>query len=189
MSILILFASLALWGYVHSLLASYVAKRRLNFGSWYRFAYNVFSVLTFAPILYLMRTLPDRGIYQVPSPWNVLMFGGQLLAILILLVAVRQTDVLSFLGFRQLSEGEQPAKLITHGLYRWVRHPLYTGILLFMWLTPTMTQNILTVYLGLTIYILIGAYFEEKKLLREFEGYAEYKRKTPMLIPGPRKII
>jgi protein-S-isoprenylcysteine O-methyltransferase Ste14 len=189
MSILILILALALWGVVHSLLASYTAKRSIKLGGWYRLAYNAFAVLSFVPVLYLMTTMPDRPIYQMPSPWNVFMFGGQLLAMGLLLIAIRQTDILSFLGFRQLSEGEKTAKLITHGPYRWVRHPLYTGILLFMWLTPTMTQNILSVYLGLTVYILIGAYFEEKKLLREFQEYAEYKRKTPMLIPGPRKII
>jgi len=48
-----------------------------------------------------------------------------------------------------------------------------------------MTQNTLTVYVGATIYVLVGAYFEERKLLRDFgEAYAEYKRKTPMLVPG-----
>jgi protein-S-isoprenylcysteine O-methyltransferase Ste14 len=37
---------------------------------------------------------------------------------------------------------------------------------------------------GATIYILIGAYFEERKLSREFgAAYADYKSKTPMLIP------
>ncbi len=185
MSILILVVSLALWGYVHSVLASYFAKGKINLGRWYRLAYNAFALLTFAPILALMRTLPDRSIYQIPAPWNVLMFGGQLLALLLLLIAIMQTDILSFIGLRQLSDGEKPAKLTTRGLYRLVRHPLYTGILLFIWLTPTMTQNSFTVYLGATIYILIGAYFEEKKLSREFgEAYVEYKRKTPMLVPG-----
>ena len=61
----------------------------------------------------------------------------------------------------------------------------YTFGLLFIWLTPVVTLNSLTVYIGATIYILVGAYFEERKLLREFgEAYAEYKRTTPMLIPG-----
>jgi protein-S-isoprenylcysteine O-methyltransferase Ste14 len=66
-----------------------------------------------------------------------------------------------------------------------VRHPLYTFGLLFIWLTSTVSQNSLTVYIGATLYTLIGAYFEERKLLREFgDSYAEYKKKTPMLIPG-----
>src|SRR5688500_1970707 len=129
MSVFILLVSLVLWGYVHSVLASRASKGKIDLGHWYRLAYNAFAILTFVPILYLMRTLPDRPVYQVPAPWNVLMFGGQLLAILLLLIAIMQTDILSFLGFRQLSEREKPAKLITSGLYRWMRHPLYTGIL------------------------------------------------------------
>jgi protein-S-isoprenylcysteine O-methyltransferase Ste14 len=185
MSIFILLVSLAVWGYVHSLLASHAAKAAMKLGRWHRLAYNTFALLTFAPILYLMRTLPDQAIYQVPAPWNILMFGGQLLAALMLLIAVLQTDILAFIGFRQLSDEQKPAKLTTNGLYRFVRHPLYTGILSFIWLTPTMTQNSLTVYLGATIYILIGAYFEEKKLVGEFgDAYTDYKRRTPMLIPG-----
>lgn len=189
MSILILLFALALWGVVHSFLASHFAKDMIpaKIGSMdvYRLGYNIFAVTSFAPILYLMRTLPDRMVYQIASPWNILMFGGQLLAAVLLLVAVLQTDTLSFIGLRQLFEKEKSGTLVTRGLYRVVRHPLYTFSLLFIWLTPTVTQNTLTVYIGATIYTLVGAYFEERKLLRDFEeAYAEYKRKTPMLIPG-----
>jgi protein-S-isoprenylcysteine O-methyltransferase Ste14 len=113
------------------------------------------------------------------------MFGGQLLAAFFLLVAVLQTDTLSFVGLRQLFEKESTGGLVTRGLYRVVRHPLYTFGLLFIWLSPTVTQNSLTVYIGATIYTLLGAYFEERKLLQDFgDAYAEYRRKTPMLIPG-----
>ena len=113
------------------------------------------------------------------------MFGGQGLAAILLLVALLQTDSLSFAGLRQLFEEEKSGTLVIHGLYRLVRHPLYAFSLLFIWLTPTVSQNSLTVYIGATLYTLIGAYFEERKLLREFgEAYAEYKSKTPMLVPG-----
>ncbi len=185
MSVVILSLAFGLWGVIHSVLASHLAKNKIGFPRLYRLAYNIFAVASFAPILYLWGTLQDQLIYQIPAPWNIIMFGGKLLAALLLLIAVMQTDLLSFVGLRQLSEGERSGKLITRGLYRLVRHPLYTFILLFIWLTPTMTQNSLTVYMGATIYILVGIYYEEQKLLHEFgEGYAEYKRKTPMLIPG-----
>jgi protein-S-isoprenylcysteine O-methyltransferase Ste14 len=37
----------------------------------------------------------------------------------------------------------------------------------------------------LTIYLVVGAYYEERKLVREFgEAYTSYQQKTPMLIPG-----
>lgn len=189
MSIFILLLALAIWGVVHSFLASHMAKGlfRLKVGSmdFYRLAYNVFSGVSFLPILYLMMTLPNRMVYEVPSPWNLVMFGGQLLSVILLLVAFLQTDSLAFIGLRQLFDQEKPGALVVHGLYKIVRHPLYTFSLLFIWLTPSVSQNSLTVYIGSTLYILIGTYFEERKLLREFgEAYAVYKKSTPMLIPG-----
>ncbi len=189
MSVFILLLALALWGLVHSFLASRFAKdmipAKMSGMDFYRLGYNMFAVVSFAPILYLMSTLPNKPLYQVASPWNLVMFGGQLLSVLFLLITVLQTDTLSFVGLRQLFEKESSGDLVTRGLYRMVRHPLYTFTLLFIWLTPTMTQNSLIVYIGATIYTLVGAYFEEKKLLQDFgEAYAEYKRRTPMLIPG-----
>ena len=64
----------------------------------YRFSYNLFSVISFIPILWLMVALPDRTIYQIPVPWIYLSFGGQLLAAMLLVVGVLQTDTLSFVG-------------------------------------------------------------------------------------------
>ncbi len=189
MSIFILLLALAIWGVVHSFLASHLAKDlfRLKLGSmdFYRLAYNIFAAISFLPILYLMATLPNKLVYEVPSPWNLVVFGGQLLSILLLVIAFLQTDSLSFVGLRQLFEKEESGALVVHGLYKIVRHPLYTFSLLFIWLTPSVSQNSLTVYIGSTLYILVGVYFEERKLLREFgESYADYKKNTPMLIPG-----
>ena len=185
MSIFILLLALALWGIVHSILASNFAKDMLGGATYYRLFYNIFAAISFLPILYLMFTLPDRSIYEVPAPWKFIMFGGQGMAAFLLLIAFLQTDSLSFIGLRQLFEGERPGALVIHGLYRVVRHPLYTFGLLFIWLTPNVSLNSLTVYIGATAYTLIGAYFEERKLLREFgESYAKYKQTTPMLIPG-----
>lgn len=189
MSIFILLLALALWGVVHSFLASHLAKDlvHLKAGSmdFYRLAYNIFAAISFLPILYLMTTLPDQLAYEIPTPWNWVMFGGQLLSAILLVTAFLQTDLLSFIGLRQLFEEEKSGALVTHGLYRVVRHPLYTFGLLFIWLMPTVSQNSLAIYIGATIYTLVGAFFEERKLLREFGGeYAAYKQKTPMLIPG-----
>lgn len=70
------------------------------------------------------------------------------------------------------------------GLYAWVRHPIYTAGLIFLWLTPILTSNLLAMNIGLTLYILIGAWLEERKMVAEFgEAYREYQRRVPMLIP------
>ena len=183
--------TIMLWGVVHSIMASLGFKDflRRTFGDgvmrFYRLFYNVFSALSFVPILYLMVALPNKDLYQVSAPWNYLMLVGQGLSAILLLIAVLQTDTLSFVGLRQLFEGKKNGALVTHGLYRLVRHPLYTFGLLFIWLSPDMTMNSLVFYISLTVYILVGAYFEEQKLLREFgQAYADYKVSTPMLIPG-----
>ena len=153
---------------------------------YFRLTYNAFSVLSFAPILWLMAVLPDRALYRIPAPWVYLSLAGQFAAVVMLVAGVLHTDTLSFFGLRQLFEGkEHSSRLVTHGLYRWIRHPLYTAGLLFIWLTPVVSQNTLVVMVAATIYIIIGALFEERKLEREFGPvYAEYKSKTPMLIPG-----
>jgi len=153
---------------------------------YYRLVYNIFSIISFAPILWLMAILPNKVLYQIPAPWIYFSLAGQFLAVVILVLGVLQTDPLSFVGLRQLfEEKERSSGLVTGGLYRFMRHPLYSGGLLFMWLTPVMTQNTRVVIIAATGYILVGAFFEERKLEREFgAAYVEYKAVTPMLIPG-----
>ncbi len=185
---------IALWGIVHSLLASLRFKDFLcrilgsGFMKFYRLFYNIFAVISITPVFYLMLALPDKTLYQVPSPWNYLMRVGQLISVFFLLAAVMQTDLLSFVGLRQFMAEEKKSDLIVSGLYRFVRHPLYTFSLLILWLSPSMTINSFIVYAALTIYVLIGIIFEERKLSREFgQAYANYKSVTPMLIPGLSK--
>ena len=85
MNLFIILLSLALWGVVHSILASHFAKDMfrgfLGAGGMrlYRLGYNLFSVLSFAPILYLLVVLEDRSLYQVSAPWSYFMLGGQVL--------------------------------------------------------------------------------------------------------------
>jgi len=153
---------------------------------FYRLFYNIFSAISFVPVLWLMRVLPDLTLYQTSAPWMYLMLFGQLLSTVGLIVGLLQTDVWEFAGLRQIASlnGDKTGKLVIKGLYKHTRHPLYTFGLLFIWLTPLMTQNMLVVYVGATIYIVIGAYFEERKLCREFgDEYAAYQKRTPMLLP------
>ena len=185
--------SLVLWGIIHSLLASLFIKDLVRglvgptLFRLYRLGYNVFAAASFLPVLYLMRSLPDQWVYSVPPPWSYFFIGGQFLSALLLLLALTQTDVLSFIGLSQIYKNQESSALVTKGLYRYVRHPLYTFSLLFLWLTPTLTQNSIVVFLGATIYVLIGTWFEERKLIKNFgQAYAEYQLITPMLIPYPK---
>lgn len=192
---LIIFLAVLLYGVVHSWLASLWlkarARRLLGSGSdrWYRLSYNLLAILTLLPVLALPVMLEDHQLYQIPPPWQYLALAGQALAALTLLVGLLQTDIWSFLGLRQVLFGDQtaPPRLVVGGLYRWVRHPLYSAGLAFIWLMPVMTRNLLALNLGITVYIVLGAWFEEQKLLLEYgEAYRQYQRTTAMLIPGFR---
>ena len=186
-----LILAVALWSAVHSVLASLGFKgflRGILGGKAmraYRFAYNLFAVISFAPIIFFMRSLPDLTLYAVPEPWTYFMLAGQGLAAICLLVTLLQTDALAFAGLRQIGEGDKVPGLVLNGFYRFVRHPLYLFGLLFLWLTPIMTANLLAVYIALTVYIFVGIILEERKLTREFgSAYTDYKSHTPMIIPG-----
>jgi protein-S-isoprenylcysteine O-methyltransferase Ste14 len=183
------------YGLLHSILASARVKAQFRrwFGAktdqWFRLAYNFIAAITLLPVLLLPVLLIDQEIYRIPYPWIILTLVIQLLAVIILVIGLKQTGITSFMGLHQLllPEDTVPPRLVTNGLYHYVRHPLYTCGLVIIWLTPVMTWNLLALIIGLTGYVIIGAFFEERKLLLEFgDAYAEYRQHTPMLIPGLR---
>ncbi len=78
----------------------------------------------------------------------------------------------------------QPQSLTLRGPYLWVRHPLYFFILLMLWSCPAVAADRLFFNLLWTGWILAGAVLEEKDLLAEFgDGYREYQKAVPMLVP------
>ncbi|MDP6467952.1 MAG: isoprenylcysteine carboxylmethyltransferase family protein [Pirellulaceae bacterium] len=72
----------------------------------------------------------------------------------------------------------------TPSLYRYVRHPLYVGWLAVFWIAPTMTFAHLLFAAITTAYILVAIQFEERNLVELLPGYADYRKRVPMLIPS-----
>jgi len=77
-------------------------------------------------------------------------------------------------------------ELIRKGPYRWIRHPIYTGILLGM-LGTVMVRDHLRDWLGIAI-VFLAFYFkarrEERFLLQEFgAGFEDHARHTGMFLP------
>ena len=65
-----------------------------------------------------------------------------------------------------------------------MRHPIYSFSFILLWLMPVMSWNLLALAIGLSLYMLIGIGFEERKLVAEFgQAYVEYRQRTRMLIP------
>lgn len=185
-----LILAIVLWGVFHSLLASTGIKDlfRRAFGDgvmkFYRLFYNLYALISFLPILYLLLISQDKTLYEVSSPYGYIMRVGQGASVFFVVLIILQTGLLSFAGLRQLFEEEHNSTLIVNGFYRHTRHPLYLFTLLFFWLSPVMTINLLIVCIALTIYVFVGIFFEERKLIREYGSqYLEYRASTPMLIP------
>ncbi len=92
-----------------------------------------------------------------------------------------------FQGWRQVHKARQKKQLVTDGLYRFVRHPQYTG--LFIALFGEGIVHWPTLFSVGLFPIIIFAYVmlakkEEQRVLEEFgEEYLMYQKRVPMFIP------
>jgi methanethiol S-methyltransferase len=116
---------------------------------------------------------------------------GMLLAAFYLFWAgSRNYDLLQFLGFRNLHADDTcslvsaDCQLEKTGVLGIVRHPWYAGGILIVW-TRNLDGSALVTNIVLTGYFMIGAWLEERKLLRQFgDTYRSYQRDVSMLFPA-----
>jgi len=200
--VLQIWAALILFAVIHTALASHGAKAIVGrllgarmAGVTYRLIFNVIAVATIGPALYLAWTLPDQELYRWPIPFDTVALLIQGLALVGLAYSVYQMDWTFFVGLRQIIgpvantsiESTSTAQLVTSGLHRYVRHPLYTTSLIALYLVSPMTLNRLALVVGIHAYFWIGSIFEERKLVREFgDAYRDYQRRVPRLLPRLR---
>ncbi|MGB8215987.1 MAG: isoprenylcysteine carboxylmethyltransferase family protein [Candidatus Methanoperedens sp.] len=173
---------------IHSALATDYIKKKAQriLGERYRFyriIYTLISILTFAPALliwikYSGSTPVDYSIPQWAYPLIIL---ARVLALGIFAYASYQTDILDFIGLKQAYE---KTILITNGAYGIVRHPLYASGILLLVTKMEMSQLDLIAVLLVSIYLIIGAYIEERRLLSVFgDEYRRYRQQVSMFIP------
>jgi protein-S-isoprenylcysteine O-methyltransferase Ste14 len=197
LSVVVIVGYAALYSVAHSWLASRRVKAwtRQALGPaaerWYRLIYNLLGGITLLPLLPMLAWLPDRILYTLPSPWLWLALLGQLVAVAGLVYGVWLTDVWHFWGLRQILEpqagtgGRSSPRLVVSGMYRWVRHPVYFCGLVFIWLMPQMTVNQLVLSAIFSVYLYVGTFFEERRLVAEFgDDYRAYQRRVPRLMPA-----
>lgn len=200
--ILLTAGAFLLWALVHSLTAarqlkSWVRERigQRAYDGFYRLAYNLFSVFSILPLLYLLATrVPSTVLWRVRVPLNWLFAGIQLVGLIGLGASLWQTDVWRFAGVKQAlrylqgaDDPDPPGAFVQTGVYGLVRHPLYFFSMLFIWFTRVMTVNVLLFNVLASIYFFVGALHEERRLLAEFgEAYRYYREKVPGFWPWPR---
>lgn len=78
-------------------------------------------------------------------------------------------------------------KLITSGIYKYIRHPSYTGMIMYYIGLGLLMHNFISIGILIVLplsAILIRIHYEEKTLETHFKNqYTEYKKKSWKLIP------
>jgi len=177
-------ALVTLFAMQHSVMARQGFKRwwtRIVPESLERSTYVLFASL--ALILLFWQWQPMLGvIWSVESVPLAMMLQGLALAGWILSGAASVLiDHASLFGLTEAKD----VPFRTPGLYKYVRHPIYSGSLIAFWVTPRMTAGHLLFAASMTAYIFIGMFFEERDLVRRFgASYERYKKAVPMIVPG-----
>ncbi|MEM1433542.1 MAG: DUF1295 domain-containing protein [Pseudomonadota bacterium] len=123
------------------------------------------------------------------GPLHALLLGGYACGWAVLLFATFCIDHFELFGLQQVWQNarrrpQQPRGFMIRGLYHFVRHPIYLGWFLVIWITPVMTLSHLLFALGMTGYTLRAIRWEERDLLAALPEYAAYRERVPMVLPG-----
>ena len=80
---------------------------------------------------------------------------------------------------------KEGSTLITTGIYKYIRHPMYTSVIVMMFsffiANPTWLEGLLL--LSLIIVLILKAKREEKHLSMAHSNYSSYCKKTKLFIP------
>lgn len=134
----------------------------------------ILVTLQMASILYLVAT---TNFTVKPIPIIIIVAG---IALGLISIAVMSKSKL-----RVTPEPAQQATLIQTGPYKFIRHPMYTSVLLFCAGCLVMSFSIYgtCVWLFLLIVLLIKLNYEEEMLLEAFPEYKEYMQRSYRLLP------
>jgi len=188
------------FGFVHSIMISHFFKEILikftgkAFETYfYRIVYNLISLVIYLKIVYFVKSSTET--FLLPRPLIYIFAIISLAGFLIAVIAFFQTNVLEFLGIRQVwmffAKGEKESKelfgydkLVADGMFRFVRHPMYFGVSLVFMFNPFISTLTLIDRICAVSYLIIGTFFEEKRMLRVFGvKYKLYKEDVPRFLP------
>ena len=84
-----------------------------------------------------------------------------------------------------------PPRLVTSGPYRLSRNPMLTGVFLFLLGLGFVVNSVSLVFVFVPLFVLVNYWelkaIEEPELVKRLgDEYVEYRRRTPMFVPGSR---
>lgn len=145
---------------------------------WDKFLLNGAYFLTV--VWFILMPLDAKRLGWSPEFALWLKVIGGLLLIPALYFIYQATAENTFLSTRVRIQEERKQKVISSGVYGFVRHPLYLGVLLMLIGGPLLLGALsgLAISLVAVIVLVVRIRGEEKMLVEELEGYAEYKEKV-----------
>ena len=181
-----------IWSGQHSIMATPAFKDRLKNlvpPSIERSSYVLVVAVLTASLMLLWQPLAFI-IWDVSATiWGASLTVLYLFGWLIVFISTFLINHFHLFGLQQAFENltarqSKEMSFVTPMLYKLVRHPMMTGVLIALWAAPTMTLGRLVLALGWTAYIYFGLRNEEKTLLADLgDQYRDYQKTTPMVIP------
>lgn len=179
---------------IHSALISITATEfmKLKLGEGYRFYrlfYNIFTIATLIPVVLYTTSIYGEPLFQWSGYLRIAQVIFISMAVLIIIFAAKEYDLLQTIGIRQIMSGKshrvlsKGGEIKETGILGMVRHPFYSAVFLFLW-AGDLSITAIIVNVVLSGYLVIGTILEERKLVVEFgDDYTEYKKSVSMFFP------
>jgi protein-S-isoprenylcysteine O-methyltransferase Ste14 len=145
------------WEFIAGLFALNIDHWFSNPFAWYQIISWILLFVSLIPLVYGVHSLVSRG-----KP-------------------VKQRD-----GDDQLLAFEKTSSLVTSGIYRWIRHPLYSSLLFLNWGVYFKYPSPVAIILAAiaTLFLFATARADEAECIRFFgTAYQEYMRKSKRFVP------
>jgi protein-S-isoprenylcysteine O-methyltransferase Ste14 len=148
-------------------------------GEWY----VVVQVLLFLLVAFGPTSLPSWSAWA--NPWHTI-------AIVLGLILGGVGGLSALAGVFSLGSNltavphpKENAQMVEHGAYRWVRHPIYSGIILGACGLALLRGGWLSLLYALILFIFfdIKSRREEQWLCEKYENYVAYQQHVAKLIP------
>lgn len=179
-----------LYFFIHSLLASAwckaAARRMFGGDRYYRIVYSVLSIAGLFALLFQGNQIEAAYFWDRSAIVRYLSLVVTTFGVMIIQSSFRQYSLKAFLGF-----GDEGETFKQSGILNWVRHPIYSGLILvtigYFFFIPNLPS--LVSALSILVYLPIGIALEERKLLAVFgDRYRQYCEEVPSIIPKLSKL-
>lgn len=170
----------------HSLLASnkiktYFKQKGMSLQTQ-RLVYTLLSTVGLLALLFFNGAVKSDALLEKSRFSQIISLFIAAAGVLIINAAFKQYKFRSFVGL----DVEKESKLQREGILNFIRHPIYLGTILivigFVIYDPRVASFISAICIFL--YLPIGIYFEEQKLIETYgDSYKKYKKEVPAIFP------